>query len=234
MPRTAYKHLFFDLDHTLWDFERNTNETLVELFEAFDLHKRGIPTAQAFQETFHKVNAELWHLHDSRQISQEELRYRRFRQVINQLGCEEDNSCDEWSEWYLSRCPYKPHLLPGALELLDYLAPRYEMHIITNGFGDVQYTKMDNSGLTGYFKEVVTSKTANAKKPEPAMFHFAMEKAGCIAGDALMIGDNPEADVAGALGVGMHAAYFRPEQSLYPPCEATYQLRSLLELKQWL
>ncbi|WP_420155114.1 YjjG family noncanonical pyrimidine nucleotidase [Siphonobacter sp.] len=234
MPKTVYKHLFFDLDHTLWDFERNTNETLVELFETFDLRKIGVKSAEDLQATFHRVNAELWELHDTRQISQEELRSRRFRQVLEVLGCPEDSSCDEWTDWYLANCPYKPHLLPGALELLDYLAPRYDMHIITNGFGDVQYIKMDSSGLTGYFKEVITSKRAGAKKPEPEMFQYAMTAAGCTACESLMIGDNPEADVAGALGVGMHAAYFRPRQSLYPEREATYQLSSLLELKQWL
>ncbi|OMP13634.1 hypothetical protein COLO4_01257 [Corchorus olitorius] len=126
---TDFQNVYTESYHyDSYDFQPLLDE--LELFtefleqHPFDLSRRGIPTAQAFQETFHKVNAELWHLHDSRQISQDELRYRRFRQVISQLGCEDDDSCDEWSEWYLSHCPYKPHLLPGALELLDYLAPR--------------------------------------------------------------------------------------------------------------
>ncbi|MFT4031860.1 MAG: YjjG family noncanonical pyrimidine nucleotidase [Siphonobacter sp.] len=234
MPKTAYKHLFFDLDHTLWDFERNSNETLAELYQEFGLRQLGVSSSDAFQKHFHLVNAELWQLYDTNQITQSDLRQRRFRQVLQQLACQTEGDCDAWNDWYLAHCPKKPHLMPGAFELLEYLAPRYKMHIITNGFDEVQGVKLSSSGITDFFREVVTSQRAGARKPQAKMFQYAFEAAGCQPEEALMIGDNPETDIAGALGVGMHAAYFRPEQSLYPACEATYQIKELKELKNWL
>lgn len=227
----AYKHLFFDLDHTLWDFERNSNETLADLYDHFGLENYCISGKTVLQQTFGRVNAHLWHLHDTNRITKPELRHRRFREVMSALGCDDHPHCDEYSEWYLAHCSYKPHLLPGTKELLDYLAPRYDMHILTNGFDEVQAIKMSSSGITDYFREVITVSRAGAQKPEEKMFRFALELTGAAVAESLMIGDNPETDIAGALSIGMDAVYFRPEQSHYPAYDrATYQISELKEL----
>lgn len=232
MPRTAYKHLFFDLDHTLWDFERNSAETLEELFETHGLRSHGVTSVADFQETFSRTNHELWHLYDTGQISQTELRHSRFRRVFAALGVDEPGCCDELNERYFAICPGKGYLIDGATDLLEYLAPRYPLHVITNGFNDVQHTKLRTSGLLPYFREIITAQRAEASKPAAAIYRYALRATEGTGTDCLMIGDNWENDVLGAQRAGLSAIWFNPEGSAVPDADCCHvvTLRELTEL----
>jgi putative hydrolase of the HAD superfamily len=233
MPRTAYRHLFFDLDHTLWDFERNSAETLGELFETHGLRAHGVASVADFQQTFSRTNHELWRLYDTGQISQTELRHHRFRRVFAALGVDEPGCCDELNERYLATCPSKGYLIEGATDLLEYLAPRYPLHVITNGFNDVQHTKLRTSGLLPYFREIITAQRAGVGKPAPAIYSYALNAATCACTDSLMIGDNWENDVLGARRAGLSAIWFNPERSEVPDADCRH-VATLRELTEWL
>jgi putative hydrolase of the HAD superfamily len=181
MPKTTmptYSYLFFDLDHTLWDFERNSAESLTELYEAFDLQQY-ITSPEAFAETFSRVNLKLWDDFDRGRIPHAYIREHRFRMVLEALGVLPLPFMDDMGEAYLRLLPQKTHLLDGALDLLHYLAQKdYELHIISNGFDHIQARKMQSSGIESFFKEVITNEKAGAKKPDPKIFDYALQSAG--------------------------------------------------------
>jgi putative hydrolase of the HAD superfamily len=225
----AYKHLFFDLDHTLWDFERNSAETLAELHAEFGLAAYGLYSVADFQRVFRATNVQLWRAYDTNQISQAELRHARFRRVFAELDIHDHGCCDALSEAYLSRCPRKGHLVDYAAELLDYLAPRYALHVITNGFDEIQALKLKHAGLTGYFRHVTTSQNSGAKKPDVRIFTHALSRAGCCAGESLMIGDNCETDIAGGRAAGLDTVFFNPNRVTTTE-QPTYTIHHLREL----
>lgn len=232
MPRTAYRHLFFDLDHTLWDFERNSAETLSELYETFELTQYGLTSVDDFRRTFSRTNLELWQLYDTQQISQTQLRHRRFRRVFAALGVDEPGCCDELNERYLAICPRKGYLIDGATELLGYLAPRYPLHVITNGFNEVQHTKLSTSGLLPYFQQIITAQRAGIGKPATEIYAYALRAADCSGTQCLMIGDNWENDVIGARQAGLAAIWYNPGGVEVPAadCQHVATLAELMEL----
>lgn len=224
-----YKHLFFDLDHTLWDFDRNSAECITELFDTFRLADLGIESAAEFSRHFIAINRQLWADFDKNLIEHTYIRKHRFPLVFRAMGVDESAVHADLNVEYLKLLPRKPHLLESAKELLDYLNGRYTMHIITNGFAEIQAVKMDSSEIAHYFTHVVTSENANAKKPNPLVFQYAMEISGTHASESLMIGDNYEADILGAKGVGLDTVFYNPQGQLVndPP---TYDIRHWKEL----
>jgi putative hydrolase of the HAD superfamily len=230
MPENTYKHIFFDLDHTLWDFERNSAETLDELFEQHQLARLGMRCSD-FVDTYSHTNHELWALYNRGVISQEELRSTRFPIVFERLGLSRSQVPQGIGEDYLLRCPSKPYLLPYAKEVLDYLAPQYQLHIITNGFPETQQIKLQSSNITHYFAHVITSAEAQCKKPEPYIFTFLVEKLRTQAAQCLMIGDNLATDVQGAHNAGIDAVYFNP-QKIPHKSEVRYEISCLSQLKE--
>ncbi len=224
-----YKHLFFDLDHTLWDFDRNSSESIAELFDTFRLADAGIASADEFSRHFIAINRQLWADYDKNLIEHSYIRQHRFPLVFKSLGVDESAINADLNAEYLRLLPRKPHLLDSARELLDYLHGRYTMHIITNGFAEIQAIKMDSSEIAHYFTHVVTSENANAKKPDPLVFQYAMEISGTNASESLMIGDNYEADIMGAKGVGLDTVFYNlfGQQVADPP---TYDIRHWKEL----
>ncbi|MFN3852336.1 MAG: YjjG family noncanonical pyrimidine nucleotidase [Spirosomataceae bacterium] len=225
-----YTHLFFDLDHTLWDFERNSAESLAELYENHKLKSYGVEYFEDFRSTFSQINHKYWNLLDKNLITHDELRRRRFADTLNALGIEADDAFGlKLNEEFLQLLPHKPHLIDGTLEILDYLAPKYDLHIISNGWLDIQFNKMNSSKITHYFGEVITNERANARKPDPKIFEYAVGITNASLGNSLMIGDNYEADVLGAKSVGMDSVYFNPE--VIESTEANYTINHLLELK---
>lgn len=225
----TYRHIFFDLDHTLWDFERNSNETLQELHQEH-LDPELIPLNK-FIEVFHQVNAQLWHLHDTSQITAQEIREQRFQLIFKEFGLHHPELAVCFSEVYLQKTPYKPHLLPKAKEILEYLHPKYPLHIITNGFPEIQKIKMQSGGILNYFGEIVTIAEAGYKKPDVRIFTYLMTKLGTSSQDCIMIGDNPLTDIAGARQAGIDAVLYNP---LKKTCtsETTYEISCLSELEQ--
>ncbi len=224
-----YKHLFFDLDHTLWDFDRNSAECLTELFDTFRLADVGIASSEEFSRHFIAINRQLWADYDKNLIEHTYIRQHRFPLVFRALGVDESAIQADLNSEYLRLLPRKPHLLESAREVLEHLRGRYIMHIITNGFAEIQAIKMDSAEIAHYFTNVITSENAQAKKPDPLVFEYAMEISGTSASESLMIGDNYEADILGAKRVGIDTVFYNT-QGLVVEDKPTYDIRHWNEL----
>jgi putative hydrolase of the HAD superfamily len=205
------KHIFFDLDRTLWDFDRNSEVALRHIIESEGL----IPQMESF-ERFHKVyiqqNAHLWKLYGKGKIKKEELRYERFRAALRKFKIRDEALVRRIGDAYVEISPRQTLLFPNAIETLKELKKMgFTLHIITNGFQEVQHIKLENCGMHAFFDVIVCSEVIGKNKPDPAIFKYAMNEAGALPKDSLMIGDDYHIDVAGALQVGMHAVHFDPE-----------------------
>jgi YjjG family noncanonical pyrimidine nucleotidase len=225
-----YKHLFFDLDHTLWDFERNSSESLAEVFHQMALNEHGVSSLDAFVKSFLKINTALWDAFDRGKLHHTYIRENRFKMVFEELGAECPSNHTEIGELYLNSLPNKKHLLEGALNLLNYVSSAgYGVHIITNGFNEIQAKKIASSQIGHFFENIITFETANAKKPDRRIFEFALETAKTTPDDSLMIGDNWIADVMGAKQAGMDTVYYNPAGLQFDE-SPTYDIRRLEEL----
>jgi putative hydrolase of the HAD superfamily len=229
----TYQHLFFDLDHTLWDYDRNVRESLSELFQIYSLQDVGIPTFEQFFNSFHEVNFQLWDDYNLGKIDKQGLRRERFPRIFYHAGGDPNAIPAPFEEDFMHRTSSKPHLFPHSKEILDYLRKSYRVHLITNGFDESQAKKMRSSGLTDYFELVVTSETTGYKKPDPRIFHYALEQLNTVPSACLMIGDNPNSDILGAQRADIDQVYFNPEGKA-SPIQATYEIRHLQELEQLL
>ncbi|MFN3876372.1 MAG: YjjG family noncanonical pyrimidine nucleotidase, partial [Flavobacteriales bacterium] len=217
-----YRHLFFDLDHTLWDFTANSRATLRELAEAYRLRDHGVADSDAFIGAYEAVNRALWAEHGAGRMPKEVLRVLRFRAALQRCGVLDNRLPEALSRAYLERCPRKTKLMPGAAELLDAVAGRYRLHIVTNGFDEVQRIKLRCSGIAARFEVVLSSERAGASKPDARIFLAAMRQAGAAPAESLMIGDSPEADMAGARAAGIDHAHYHAESE--PDAMATYRV----------
>lgn len=224
-----YKCVFFDLDHTLWDYEANSEESLRELYESYGLANKGCTPFPEFYKGFVKVNTEIWDSYDRGLIPKEVIRNERFDRVFRLGGIIDYNLSMRFSEDYIKESPKKSNLVAHAKDVLDYLLPRYPLYIITNGFEEIQSTKMESSGITNYFKGVVTSARAGYKKPEKGIFDFALRENGFVCSDTIMIGDNLLTDIAGARNASVDTVYFNP-YGLPHDESVTYEISSLKEL----
>lgn len=226
----TYQNLFFDLDHTLWDYDRNVQESLSELYTHYKLEKLGVLSSQHFIDSFYAVNFKLWASYDKGELQKDELRITRFPRIFAHAGVIDAVIPDAFEGDFMHRTSSKPHLFPYTIELLEYLKPKYRLFVITNGFDESQAKKMNSSGLSNYFEMVVTSETTGHKKPDPRIFHYAMEQAGATQDNSLMIGDNPISDIQGAHAAGMDQVFFNPHGKsieLIP----TYTISHLRELE---
>lgn len=207
------KHIFFDLDRTLWDFEKNSQEALFEIFVDKQLAQKGIPSFNDFIKTYKTLNEHYWELYRLGQLPKEILRTIRFEKTLENFGIIDTKLSKEIGEDYVQISPHKTHLFPYAIDVLGYLSNnKIQLHIITNGFNEVQFIKLEKSGLMPFFDEIVTSENAGVQKPNAAIYHYSMTKAKTNANESLMIGDEPEIDVKGALDVGMKGLVFNPKQ----------------------
>ena len=226
-----HSHLFFDLDHTLWDFERNANETLTELFNSFQLEKYSDTPLPFFLNTFQETNHALWHLFNQGIVSQAHLRETRFKMVFEKCGMAFKQT-ELFAEIYLETCPRKSHLIPGAEDVLAYLSEKkYPMHIITNGFPDTQFVKLQAGGILHYFENVITSDSSGFRKPDKKIFEFALAKARTHAHTSFMIGDTLETDVTGASQAGMKTVFFNIRNETHKAAP-DFEIRELAELKK--
>lgn len=228
-----YRHLFFDLDHTLWDYERNAQESLSELYEEYALMDFGVPSSGAFFRAFTEVNHLLWEHYNVGKIDKEMLRNGRFLKVFERLGIKGVEVPVDLEDNFIARTSAKPHLFPYSKEILQYLHSKYDLHVITNGFNESQSLKMNASGITRFFKLVVTSETTGHMKPDKRIFEYAMHTLATSAKDCLMIGDNPVTDIQGAQNAFIDQVYFNPNGSESDP-GATYTIRELRELENML
>ncbi|MDP3311828.1 YjjG family noncanonical pyrimidine nucleotidase [Lutibacter sp.] len=199
------QHVFFDLDHTLWDFETNSDMAFETIF---DKHKVKV-SLEKFLNYYRTINQDYWKLYRDELISKEELRYGRLKDTFKIINFNaKDSLIHELAHDYIDVLPNNNYLFEGTLELLDYLFLKYKLHIITNGFNEVQYEKINKSGLNKYFEQIITSEAAGVKKPNPLIFNYALELAETKASQSIMIGDNWEADIMGAKNVGLDVIFF--------------------------
>ena len=220
------KHLFFDLDHTLWDFDKNSAFAFDAIFK-----ERGFAISlQDFLNIYIPRNQHYWKLYQVNQISHEELRYFRLKDVFDALKFEvSDAIIHQLSEDYINYLPEYNHLFDGAIEILDYLKPNYKLHIITNGFASVQTKKLNNSKIGHYFDTITNSEMAGVKKPHPTIFDFALSLANALKEESLMIGDSYEADIIGAQEAGIEAIFFNEQN--FEVDNSVLQINHLLDLK---
>jgi putative hydrolase of the HAD superfamily len=227
----AYKDLFFDLDHTLWDFETNSKETIQELYTTHDLAGMGIVDFDGFYSTYSAHNHRLWDRYTKGFIKQEELRWKRVYLSLLDFKVANEKLAKEMSQAYLEILPNKKHLFPYTIEILDYLKNKeYKMHLITNGFESVQFKKIKNSGLADYFIEVITSEASNSLKPHKDIFEYALKNTNANLSESIMIGDNESADIQGGINIGMDTVFVNHIQAT-PTIPATYTITHLKELE---
>lgn len=227
----AYKDLFFDLDHTIWDFELNSKETIQELFDTYELKQLGILDFDAYFTQYSIHNHRLWDRYTKGFIKQEELRWKRIYLSLLDFKVADENLAKKMSIDYLDILPNKTNLFPYTIEILDYLKNKeYKMHLITNGFETVQFKKIQNSNLASYFIEVITSEASNSLKPHKAIFEYALRKTNASVETSIMIGDNESADIQGGINIGMDTIFVNHINAV-PTIAATYTITHLKQLE---
>ncbi len=226
-----YKDLFFDLDHTIWDFELNSKETLWDLHLKYELEAKGIHDFDVFYSNYSVHNHRLWDRYTKGFIKQEELRWKRIYLSLLDYKIADEALSKEMSVDYLDILPNKKNLFPYTIEILDYLKNKdYKMHLITNGFESVQFKKIKNSNLADYFTEVITSEASNSLKPNKEIFDYALKACNAKLETSIMIGDNESADIQGAINVGMDSIFVNHLQ-IQPTVPATHTITHLKELE---
>lgn len=225
------RQLFFDLDRTLWDFEANSKKALQELYATLNLNER-IEHFNHFHHTYIRINAELWMAYGKGKVTKAELRDSRFSRTLAHHGIEDTTITQRLSDGYIELSPRQTQLMPQAKEVLQELKNEgYSMHIITNGFPEVQHIKLANSGITPFFKEILCSEEVGFSKPDKNIFSEALRRTNCRPVDAIMIGDDFRADIHGSLNSGWHAIHFDPEHK-YKKERTVKRIRSLGELPE--
>jgi putative hydrolase of the HAD superfamily len=226
-----YKDLFFDLDHTIWDFELNSKETLWDLHQKYQLESKGIDNFDVFYNSYSIHNHRLWDRYTKGFIKQEELRWKRIYLSLLEYKIADEALSKEMSVDYLDILPNKKNLFPYTIEILDYLKNKdYKMHLITNGFESVQFKKIKNSNIADYFIEVITSEASNSLKPNKEIFDYALKASNAKLESSIMIGDNESADIQGAINAGMDSIFVNHLQ-VEPTVPATHTITHFKELE---
>lgn len=224
-----YKCIFFDLDHTLWDYETNSKEALKDLYHHYQLEDKGVYVFEDFYLRFKEVNFRLWDFYDRGMINSAMLRKERFKQVLEFFYAYDEKLSDNISNAYLELCPQKGNLMPYALETLRYLSEKYMLTIITNGFEETQRVKLATGNLHSFFDHIITSQKAGCRKPAKEIFEFAMKCNDVKPCEAIMVGDNLLCDIAGARNAAIDAVFFNPE-SIKHNEEVAYEITNLKQL----
>ncbi len=226
-----YKHLFFDLDHTLWDFDANSKLTLHELYGSFQLQSKGIHNFDLFYKNYLVHNDKLWERYRNGFIKVDELRWKRMWLTLIDFKIGDEALAKEMGIRFLDLLPTRKLLFPNTIEILEYLSGKnYQLHLITNGFEKTQHSKLKNSGIDKYFVEVITSESSNSLKPHKEIFEYAFAKTGALKNESIMIGDSIEVDIQGAIDAGIDQVYVNHIHGM-PTISPTYTVYSLKELE---
>ena len=226
-----YKHLFFDLDHTLWDFDANAKATLTDLYALFELDKKVAAPFDDFYKKYLYHNGILWDKYHHGLISAEDLKWKRMWRTLLDFKIGDEKLSRDLSGKFLEILPTKKLLFPHTTELLNYLLDKkYALHLITNGFEKTQWSKINNSGLAKYFTHMITSEASNSLKPKKEIFDYAMGKAGASLKESIMIGDNLDADIQGAINAGMDSVFVNHINAI-SHIKSTYTVYHLKELE---
>ncbi len=227
---SGIKHIFFDLDDTLWDFEKNSGIVLAQLFNEYRLNEKLNVSFESFHSTYKEVNAIFWTKYYKKEIDKKFLRNNRFYETFKRFSYDNYEENIEITEHYLDRSPHGTHLKTGCFETLDYLKNKYQLHIITNGFKEIQHIKLNRSGLQSYFSKVIISEEHGLTKPDEKIFRLAENMADCSKTECVMIGDNFESDIEGALGAGWKAVWLTEKKS----GGDFHRIEKLTQLKEFL
>lgn len=227
-----YKHLFFDLDHTLWDFEANSEETLKEMFISYKL-ERFFEDFEDFHKRYQVHNLHLWAQYRKGRVKKNELNVQRFYLPFSEVGFDDLETAQKFAQDYVDISPSKTVLFPNAIEVLDKLKDNYELHIITNGFKEVQNKKLKNSGLLPFFKNIFISELIGVQKPNKYFFEYSIKSSHASKKESLVIGDSIEADIMGAKNAGIDQVYFNTRKVEHNK-EVTYEINELDELLSFL
>jgi putative hydrolase of the HAD superfamily len=209
---SKYQHIIFDLDHTLWDFDANCRLALAELYTHHCLDKLALFSLEMLYDTYRQVNEMLWDNLQKGLDTKDEIRLKRFHYTFEQMGIDLQHLPATLNEEFINLCPTKGQLMAGAKELLDYLHPKYKLHILTNGFSESQYLKMDCAGITSYFEHIVLAEQVGTLKPHAAVFDHTVTLIGGTKANTIMVGDSLHADVLGAKNAGLDHVYYNPYQ----------------------
>ncbi len=231
---TKYKHIFLDLDNTLWNFDFDVKNAFSKLISENDLlNKLNINSQDIFIKAYKSHNKKLWEQYKNEEITKEQLCFERFKRPLEDFGCHNTDFANTISKSYLDHLSSKVTLIAGANDILEYLKEKYLLYVITNGFEEIQFKKLDKSGLKKYFTKIITSELAGAKKPNPEIYKYALKSAGANVYDSLMIGDDPESDIIAASEAGLDQCFFDFGE-LGTNTHATYTIKKLDELKNFL
>lgn len=225
-----YQHIFFDLDRTLWDFDKNSSDALNDIIKEFGLETH-ISDVQEFVRLYNKYNDELWDDFREGMIKKPELQIKRFVLLLDHYELSDPEMIEEISKFYLNSAPLKTSLVKNTKEILEYLAPNYRLYVISNGFYDVQLTKVKNSGISRYITKVFTSDRIGFSKPKTGIFEYAVTSVNAKKIECLMVGDDIYNDIQGAKKAGFDQVYFNPGRKS-TPVKPTYEINDLLELEQ--
>lgn len=227
-----YRHLFFDLDHTLWDFEANAKATLAGLYKTLELRERGVNDFELFYRNYLDHNERLWERYRNGFIKQEDLRIKRMRQSLLDFKIADENLAQAMSVQFLDMLPTRTILFPYAKEILTYLTDKgYELHLITNGFEKTQHKKLQYSGLNLFFKEVITSEGSGSLKPNKEIFEYAFQKTNALPTESIMLGDTLDVDIQGAMNAGIDQVFINHHR-ISSHIQPTYMVHSLKELEE--
>jgi putative hydrolase of the HAD superfamily len=228
---TNYKHLFFDLDHTLWDFDTNAELTLREVYAAFELENKLGAVFPDFYRKYLVHNKTLWDRYHKGFITSEELKWKRMWRTLLDFKIADEPLSREMSQRFLDILPTKKEVFPYTREILDYLHQKeYKLHLITNGFETTQWSKLRHSGLDKYFIQVITSESSNSVKPNKEIFDYALQKTGALLKESIMLGDNLDADIGGAINAGWDSVFVNHEK-VETTLKPTYIVNHLKELE---
>lgn len=229
MFREIVTDVFFDLDHTLWDFEKNSALTFEKILSENNIEI----DLKGFLEVYVPTNLAFWKMYREEKITKDELRYQRLKTVFDELQHSvSDETIHLLAIEYIAHLSSYNHLFPNTIEVLEYLKPRYNLHIITNGFQEIQEKKLMNANIHGYFSHIINSEMAGVKKPNPLIFQLALQTANVVPEKAVMIGDNLEADILGAKAVGFHTLHFNVHNDAQH--EFCQMIHDLSEIKTFL
>ena len=227
-----YQHLFFDLDHTLWDFDTNSREALHDIYHSLSLADAGIYDFELFHKLYLGHNERLWDRYRKGFMKVDDLRWKRMSMTLLEFKNGDETLARKMGVEFLEILPTKKALFPHTLELLRYLTDKkYKLHLITNGFEKTQHHKLKTAGIDHFFDEVITSEGSNSLKPDPGIFEYALMKTGAGKKESIMIGDTPEVDILGAREAGIDQVYVNHTGN-QEPVKATYTVSSLKELME--
>ncbi|MEG1585749.1 MAG: YjjG family noncanonical pyrimidine nucleotidase [Bacteroidales bacterium] len=226
-----YKHIFLDFDDTIYDTRGNATVALRELYEHFNLN-RFFDRFETFSSSYWLRNHEVWALYCLGNMSRAELVVERFLYPLKQVGTGDEAMALALNDWFLDRTSEKSGLIEGALDLLEYLKPHYHLHIISNGFTEVQFRKLKSAGVDRYFEEIILSDAVGVNKPDPVIFEYALQKTGAKKEESIMIGDNFDTDITGAIRSRIDQIFFNPQPDFIAPVTPTFEVRKLEEIKE--